>query len=454
MFDSIELTRLAFVDAETSLLNWQGLLESESGDEHARRGFLLVRVRWNTAASRLSPAAHGEHMKAIAAVLWSVLPEDAELVRYSKGTFAVYVRIGPTGGYPLRRLAAEIHAALEAPIVCGDHSLAVSARVALAADVSSSRDVPELARRAEIAMRTATVARTETACFTYKVEAAFDRRVALEQALRQAIDEDLLEVAFQPIISLRSGEIVAAEALARWNCPGLGIIAPSEFIGIAQDTGLIVPLGVRMLRAACAANGRWQQEGLPKIRVAVNVSLQEIGRRDFVAGVEATLRAAQLGPSSLVIEVTEAILVNPTAAELHTIDILRGIGVRVALDDFGTGHSAVTQLRTVDVDSIKLDRSFIADIDTDPFLERTTAAIVELAQLRRLRVVAEGIETAAEALVLRALGCEEAQGFFIAPPMPGEAFRALLAARRRYDVAPATRPQIGAQVSRTPTSSR
>ena len=253
------------------------------------------------------------------------------------------------------------------------------------------------------------------------------RRVSsLERDLRTALQTHELSVHYQPIIEIASRRVWSLEALVRWKHPTLGSISPAEFIPMAEETGLIVPLGEYVLRTACAQLMQWQREQVPVVRVAVNLSsvqLQEQSIRDLVRGI---LRETGMQPNQLALEITETTLVKNAKDHAGALQQLRDDGVHIEIDDFGTGYSSLSYLRQLPVDTIKIDRSFINQINVSASDESIVSAILALAHGLGLGVVAEGVETLDQLQVLARHGCEFAQGYYFSRPLPADDCRALL----------------------------
>ena len=253
-------------------------------------------------------------------------------------------------------------------------------------------------------------------------------RLELEASLRHALDGDEFVLAYQPRVDLRSGQVLGAEALLRWQHPTLGLLAPGSFIEVAEQTRLIVPIGQQVLQMACAQNRRWQRAGLPPMPVGVNVSALQVGRPDFAQVVREALAQTGLEPRWLELEVTESMLMHDTAAALRSIGAIKALGVRVAIDDFGTGFSSLTQLRDFPFDVVKIDRSFVERLPEDRRTGAITEAVIRLGGALGMEVVAEGVETPAQAASLLAQGCHLAQGYLYARPGTPEALEAMLRA--------------------------
>jgi EAL domain-containing protein (putative c-di-GMP-specific phosphodiesterase class I)/CheY-like chemotaxis protein len=257
-------------------------------------------------------------------------------------------------------------------------------------------------------------------------DAQAQKRRALECDLRRALQAREFTVHYQPLVEIASRRVVSLEALVRWTHPTLGPIPPSEFIPIAEESGLIVPLGEFVLRSVCEQAVRWAQEEVPVVRVAVNLSPVQLERQSIQVLVRGILRETGLQPHQLALELTESTLMKNAQAHAKTLQGLREDGVHIQIDDFGTGYSSLSVLKEMPVDTLKIDRSFIRHIDTSGSDEAIAAAILALARNLGLHVVAEGVETLAQLQVLGRHGCEVAQGFYFSRPLPAEECRELL----------------------------
>jgi diguanylate cyclase (GGDEF)-like protein len=268
-------------------------------------------------------------------------------------------------------------------------------------------------------------------------------RLGLEAELRQAISESQFQLHYQPKIDIASGAIGSVEALLRWRHPTRGCVMPDEFISIAEDTGLIVPIGEWVIREACRQMRQWQIEGPPDVRVAVNVSPMQFRQTDFLLVVSQALEKYSLDPSQLEIELTEATLMTQAENSVSMLERLSQLGVVVAIDDFGTGYSSMSYLQRFPIDKLKIDRSFIRDLISNPDDASIVNAIISLAHGLRLKVVAEGVESPAQLELLKRMGCDQYQGFLRSPAVPADQVKPLLAEdqahRRSIDVQGADR---------------
>ncbi len=422
--ESERLRALAFGDAATGLPNHAALLERQE----PVGALVLVRVQWSAVERRQSYDLRARDARAVAAVLRELAPASAMLARYGDETFAIALPPGRRVRVPLP-LAKRIVTAFERPVSCGEDELLVVPAVGIAV-AEAGAELPELARRAEAALYEAQRAESRTAVYTAELDRVRDRRAKIEHSLRTALDEHRTSIAYQPIISLRTGRVVSAEALMRWNCPGIGLVPPSEFIEIAEESGTIVRLGEWILREACAQNRRWQLEGLGPIRITVNVSVRQLKQSEFLRLVSSICESTGLDPSFVELEVSELIAVERGGQAMRNLEALRRFGVRIAVDDFGTGYSALSYLATLPLDTLKLDRTFIAPLGHDEFQAQLTAAVIDLAHGRGLTVVGEGVESSAQLDCLRDAGCDQVQGYLLGRPASADDLAALLRRER------------------------
>lgn len=246
----------------------------------------------------------------------------------------------------------------------------------------------------------------------------------LEGELRTALAHGQFELHYQPQISLVDGALTSMEALVRWRHPERGLIGPGEFIPLAEETGLIVPLGEWVLRTACAQTSKWLHQGLPPLRVAVNLSARQFNDQQLPALIQAVLRETLLPPRYLELEITESLLIDDVKAANDILHKLKSLGVTLSLDDFGTGYSSLAQLKRFPLDILKIDRSFIIDIAPEGTPDAIVRTIIKLAHNLGMSAIAEGVETAEQAAFLRRHGCDAAQGYHVARPMPADQFEA------------------------------
>jgi len=323
-------------------------------------------------------------------------------------------------------VARKILDALERPFAIGDHELRVTASIGISAYPVDAENGETLIRNAHTAMYQAKgTGRNNFQFFTPDMRERIMRRLGLENELRLALQREDFYLEYQPVINMTSGIIVGAETLLRWKHPLTGEYSPDEFVPLAEDTGLIVPIGAWVLESACKQSNVWQLAGCSPLRITVNVSARQLLEPDFLAEVASFLRAAHMRPSSLELELTETALMADVERAASVLYQLRGMGVRISIDDFGTGYSSLGYVKRLPIDILKIDRSFIRELDVDPASQAITAAIITLAHSLKVRVIAEGVETAAQYRVLRRLSCDEMQGYFFSAPVSANDFRHL-----------------------------
>lgn len=354
------------------------------------------------------------------------LRAEDTVARLGGDEFAVLLDEGITAATQIAELAQRVIDAVSVPYVLEGHEalVGVSIGVALCArDDEEGADSALLLRQADMALYQAKAKGRGTCCFFQAtMHASLHRRKEMERDLRRTLAEGGLEVHFQPMVALAPQQrIVGAEALVRWRHPEHGMVPPGEFIPLAETTGLIGELGSWVLRTACARAARWNG-----LCLAVNLSPEQIRRPGLVELVTAVLAETGLPPNRLELEITEGVLLQDTAATLATLARLHALGVGIALDDFGTGYSSLSYLRRFPFSKLKVDRSFIASMTTDAGTAAIVQAVATLGRSLAMRVNAEGVETEEQLSMLRAMGCDEVQGYLLGRPCPAEAFEKLV----------------------------
>ena len=317
------------------------------------------------------------------------------------------------------------------------HDLRVTASIGVSVYPDDGMDAETLIKNADTAMYQAKAnGRQSYKFFKPAMYLRAVERQSIEEDLRRALERQELTLHYQPKVNLQTGKISGAEALLRWTHPVRGVVPPAEFIHVAEDCGLIVAIGRWVLREACTQAQVWRGEGLPAITMAVNISAMEFGSEKFLEGVFSVLEATGLEPQSLELELTESVLMKRAEATESTLRALKALGVTLAVDDFGTGYSSLSYLRRFPIDALKIDQSFVRQISTTPDETSIVTAVISMGRSLKLRAVAEGVETLAEVEFLKALHCEEAQGFHFSRPVPPGRFAQLLAsglpARSRF----------------------
>jgi diguanylate cyclase (GGDEF)-like protein/PAS domain S-box-containing protein len=317
------------------------------------------------------------------------------------------------------------------PVMLGTKEFFVTCSIGVAAYPSDGTPADSLIEHADIAMyRAKKLGRNNFQFYTPAMNEESLERVRIESALRNALERNEFVLHYQPQVDLKTGQIVGMEALIRWKHPELGMVPPSRFVGVAEDTGLIVPIGAWVMRTAAAQNKAWQDAGLGRLRVAVNLSARQFSATDLVPGIEQVLLDTGLDPSCLELELTESLFMSDVTPAVELLHRMKRLGVKLSIDDFGTGYSSFSYLSRFPIDVLKIDRSFVNDITHDANDAAIVASIIALAHNLRLSVIAEGVETAEQLDYLRHQGCDEMQGYYFSRPLPAREFEQLLRQRR------------------------
>lgn len=321
----------------------------------------------------------------------------------------------------------KIVSAFEHPFHCGTQELYLTASKGISFYPLNGTDTHSLLKNAGAALCHAKEqGGNEYQVYTVDMNAGSVKRLALENSLRRALDNNEFIVYYQPQADVATRNITGVEALVRWQHPELGLISPAEFIPLAEETGLMIPLGEWILRTACAQNKAWQQAGFTKLSVSVNLSLRQFRQTNLTGMIERVITETGLDPTCLELELTESSVMKNTENAVTLLRKLQALGIRIAIDDFGTGYSSLNYLKNLPIDTLKIDRSFVRDAATNPVDAAIVQAIITLAHSLNLKVKAEGIETQEQLDFLRSLKCDEIQGYLLSHPLPAEALEQLL----------------------------
>jgi diguanylate cyclase (GGDEF)-like protein len=328
------------------------------------------------------------------------------------------------------KLARRILSSFAQPVRVGTHEIFINASIGIAIYPYDGEDIDTLLMHADTAMYKAKEqGGSSYQTYSKSMTTTALQRMTLENDLRRALERNEFEVHYQPIVDAYTSTVVGAEALLRWRHPELGLLLPSEFIPIAEENGLIVPMGEWILQSACLQNRSWQDAGLPRIRVGVNLSSRQL-KRSLTDTIGRALQISGLEPRYLSLELTESVLVNHQREGTEALHALRAMGLHLAVDDFGTGYSSFSYLKHFPLDTLKIDRSFIREIAIHPDDAAITTAIIAMGHALGLRVIAEGVETEAHLTLLQKQGCDEVQGYLVGRPVPADRFVDHLARKR------------------------
>lgn len=429
----------AFLDALTGLPNYT-LFRNQldlclSRAEHKSQELSIVIIgldRFKQINDTYGYAAGDLVLQASARRLAKFQAESCALARLGGDTFALAVG-SSDNGQTISTLAEEIMQSLSAPFLIEGEEAFITASIGISHYPSQGKNVCELIANAKTAMDQIKDHGRDSHLFfdpERHQSRRSTRRALLERALHHALEKEQLFLLYQPQIDLDSGEVRGVEALLRWEHPELGTISPTEFIPLAEETGLILSISKWVLHAACTQNSTWHKQGYSDLRMAVNLSAQQFSKPGLDRLVNDVLNDSGLAPRWLELELTETIALHDIDAAIETLKVLKSMGVRLAIDDFGTGYSSLSYLRHFPIHSIKIDRSFVGGITTNSSDAAIARAVIAMAQNLGVRVVAEGVENEKQLTFLRSYECHEVQGYYFFPPMPAKNIGQILRRQR------------------------
>jgi diguanylate cyclase (GGDEF)-like protein/PAS domain S-box-containing protein len=374
---------------------------------------------------------HGDRLLTEVAIrLRSAARASDTVARLGGDEFAILLE-DPTDGSAPEHVAERVMAGFAHPIDLDGHSLLIGASIGAAVATPELANADELLRNADVAMYTAKLkGKGDWTLFKPGMHVAIQERLQLKTDLVAALSEgDQMELYYQPIVSLKSGEAVGVEALLRWNHPTRGLVPPLDFLPLAEDLGLIIPLGKWVLREACDQAVQWRarHHKLEQLTMSVNVSGRQLKHPDLVNDVYQALNESGLDPAALLLEITETVLMDEAESTIEVLNRLKALGIRVAIDDFGTGYSSLGYLQRFPIDVLKVDRSFTAGLAGEPRQAALAEAVVKIGATLNLQTVAEGVELDTQTDSLQSLDCDYAQGYLYAKPLPAIHCEALLA---------------------------
>ncbi|HXI74312.1 MAG TPA: EAL domain-containing protein [Pyrinomonadaceae bacterium] len=428
-----ELEYLAYHDRLTDLPNrtlfvdrCNEAIANARANGHLATVMLLSLDRFKNINDTLGHEAGDRLLKNVALRLRAVLGGQGTAARFEGAEFAVLLK-RTTDSVQTEEVCQSIRNIFRKSFAAGNQEVYLTASMGISASSDSANGASSILQNAGAALRRArNNGGNNYQFYTADMNATSLKRLSLETSLRYAIDNEEFVTFYQPVVDLSSGEIDGFEALVRWQHPELGLLAPIEFLDLAESTGLIVEISECVMRAACRQTLQWQKQGRKNLRIAVNVSARHFRQKNFIDRIVHIVAESQLDPRSLELELTESsIMENPEAAA-EVLNEIRALGIAIAIDDFGTGYSSMSYLKLFSVNTLKVDRSFVSGVATDPHNAAMVRAMVTLAHDLNLRVVAEGIETEAELVFLKHLQCDEGQGYFFSKPQPAAALSEML----------------------------
>ncbi|MGD8378845.1 MAG: EAL domain-containing protein [Gammaproteobacteria bacterium] len=433
-----QVHRLAHYDSLTDLPNRMLLRDRMSqGLSHVRRNGTKLAVlfldldRFKTVNDSLGHDIGDELLRTVARRLASVLRTHDTVSRQGGDEFVIVV-LDVQSRQDVARVAAKLLEVVAQPYDINGEELHITPSVGISLYPDDGTEIETLIRNADAAMYQAKEnGRFNFQFFTQDMSTVAMERLSLENSLRQALDRDEFVLRYQPQVSLSTGEIIGVEALIRWNHPKRGMVPPGDFIPLAEQTGLIVPIGEWVLATACRDNQAWRMAGLPALPVSVNLSAIQFRRRNLHRVIAGILAETGLPPELLELEVTESVVMHESHDAQLAVSRLNELGIRLAIDDFGTGYSSLGYIKRFRIDRLKIDQSFVRDAPRDPEDAAICRAIIMLAHSLRLQVIAEGVETEEQVAFLRDHQCDAIQGFCFSRPLPADDYRDLLAGGRR-----------------------
>lgn len=363
-----------------------------------------------------------EMLKRVARALATVVRESDSVFRYGSDEFVVVLG-DITDPQQTKGVADKLLTAISAPHPIDGHDLTVTASLGISMYPADGFDAVALIKKAETAMRNVKeTGPNDYRFFTEDMNRRARQQQTIESGLRLALQRKEFVLHYQPKLDLRSGKVVGVEALVRWNRPDHGLVYPSDFIPVAEDSGLIVPLSQWVLQEACQQACRWQADGMRPLYLSVNVSTIDFRQRGFVEGIARTLKETGLDPTQLELEITESVLMQNVDTTVAILKAIKQLGVRLAIDDFGTGYSSLSYLQKFPVDVLKIDQSFVGDLSIDSNDAKLVSTIISLGKSLNLHIIAEGVETLEQLEFLKVHQCEEAQGYYFSKAVEPQAF--------------------------------
>ena len=433
------IKKMAYYDALTGLPN-RALIEEKTCSQllkakqnNGKLALIYMDLdNFKTVNDTLGHMAGNELLKIIGDLMSNAMKEFESVARIGGDEF-VFLLSSVTSIEKISDFAKEIMKLVKKPLIISNKEFHLTASIGIALYPDDGKDFNTLMKNADIAMYYAKgQGKNRYEFFTTEMNSRLIEKLELEESLRSAIKNNEFKVFYQPQINIETGKIDGMEALVRWIHPQKSIISPIKFIPLAEDTGLIIPIGDIVLREACMQNKLWQQAGYTPLRVAVNLSAKQFEQENLVEIIKTVLEETGLEPQWLELEITESILMKNLDFSIGVLNNLRSMGIHVSLDDFGTGYSSLNYLKRLPIDTLKIDKSFVDNITIDPKDEIIARAIIELAHKMDLKIIAEGVEYTQQFDFLKEHKCDKVQGFLFSKPIPSEEFEQLLREGKKF----------------------
>jgi len=433
-----QATYLAYHDALTGLPNRLLFNDRlEMAIAHAQRTGQTLAIlfldldNFKNINDGLGHAVGDQLLKDLSARLRELVRREDTVARLGGDEFILLLEGKQDPDYSVR-VAQRILDSLAQPFSIKGHQLYVTGSIGITIFPDDGQDLETLVANADMAMyRAKAQGRNSYSMFTPAMNSRVKKRMDLEGALRRAVEQEEFTLHYQPKVDLGSGGVVGLEALVRWQRPGEGMISPGDFIPVAEDTGLIVTIGHWVMQEACRQMRSWHEQGFRDLHVSVNLSPRQFQEKDLVPSVHSTLAAAGLEPRFLELEVTESMVMSEVEEAIVILQELADLGVALSMDDFGVGYSNLYYLKRFPMNNLKIDKSFVRDISTQPDDRSIVDTIINMSRCLKLKVIAEGVETSEQLAFLRELNCDLMQGYLFSRPLPAEEISDLLASNRR-----------------------
>ena len=431
-----KVNRMAYYDSLTNLPNptlfrdrFTHELGRSSGNKKLSAVMFLALDRFKNISDTLGHSVGDEILKDFAERLVKCTRKTDTAAYFGGNEFALLAN-EVDGVEDCAKIVNKIKNVLIPPFNYGGQELHLTASFGISLPPNDGDDCQTLLKNASIALYRARKNGGDNYQFyTSHMHERALKRLSLENSMRRGLEREEFFLQFQPQICASTGKVKGTEALVRWQHPEWGMVSPLDFISIAEETGLIMPLGEWILETACRQNAEWQRSGFPELRIAVNLSLRQFQQKDLIDIISRVLTDSKLEPQFLELELTESLLMNDTEQAIETLHSLRNLGIKISIDDFGCGYSSLSYLKKLPIDVLKIDQAFVRDVTTSQNDAAIVRTIITLANNLHLKTIAEGIETEEQSTVISSMGCDEMQGYLFSKPLSPDALKSFLDAR-------------------------